>query len=75
MVLIRFSEESREWLGNSRLEVARQMVQAGIQAFNRINHSDPREQASPTPRADAAGTRIAVGEEAPEPEEEMPTVH
>ncbi len=75
MVLIRFSEESREWLGSSRLEVARHMVQAGIQAFNRINHSEPREQAAPARQSETSGTRITVGEEAPELEEEMPTVH
>lgn len=84
MVLIRFSEESLEWLGEARMEVARQMVQAGIQAFNRISSSGGQEEperSAPRRRRRQSGPvktqNVPISEDAAEQdvEEELPTVH
>ena len=45
-VRIRFSDESRRYLGAARLDVARQMIQAGLKAINAI---------AGAPAADGAG--------------------
>lgn len=42
LVNIRFSEESRHYMPDSKLEIARAMIQAGIEAAAEINANEGR---------------------------------
>ena len=53
LVTIRFSEESRAYIGEHRLQVAKAMIEAGVRATARLSGSDaelefvgPREPAA-----------------------------
>lgn len=49
LVSIRFSPESLEYLGGNRLEVARAMIQAGMEAADHIVEGEFPESASESP--------------------------
>lgn len=50
LINIRFSEESKSYMPDMRLEVAKAMIQAGIQAFSEIASDQESYEDSDQPR-------------------------
>lgn len=47
LVTIRFSEESRDYIGSSTLDIAKVMIQSGIQAASHMDVIDEPEDLEP----------------------------
>ncbi len=53
-IFLRFSEQSRFYLGSARMEVARRMIQSGLKAINAMA-KDGAADAPPSEQNDAPG--------------------